>query len=185
MGEPAYKRVWGSALFQSDKKHIYPLNTKETWDYLWWVTSHLRGTRTISRFVLKKIHWGPKHNRSRSDAIVINMNFNSYSSLVIILFFIIPVVFYFFFLFNGSLRPRKSKIKKKYQFNLFSFILCICSLHFYEYDEPDHLVAANIQVYKINTTSNSQGVFDPSRYFYFYHNDYSNNPVKYSICIIM
>ena len=113
------------------------------------------------------------------------MNFNSYSSLVIILFFIIPVVFYFFFLFNGSLRPRKSKIKKKYQFHLFSFILCICSVHFYEYNEPDHLVAANIQVYKINTTSNSQGVFDPSRYFYFYHNDYSNNPVKYSICIIM
>ena len=126
MGEPAYERVWGSALFQSDKKHIYPLNTKETWDYLWWVTSHLRGTRTISRFVLKKIHWGPKHNRSRSDAIVINMNFNSYSSLVIILFFIIPVVFYFFFLFNGSLRPRKNKIKKKY-------INFICSLLFYVY----------------------------------------------------
>ena len=114
------------------------------------------------------------------------MNFNSYSSLVIILFFIIAVVFYFFFLFNGSLRPRKSKIKKKIPISFkFSFILCICSVHFYEYNEPDHLVAANIQVYKINTTSNSQGVFDPSRYFYFYHNDYSNNPVKYSICIIM
>ena len=79
----------------------------------------------------------------------------------------------------------KARLKKKYQFHLFSFILCICSVHFYEYNEPDHLVAANIQVYKINTTSNSQGVFDPSRYFYFYHNDYSNNPVKYSICIIM
>ena len=25
----------------------------------------------------------------------------------------------------------------------------------------------NIQVHKINTTSNSQGVIDPSRYFYF------------------
>ena len=79
----------------------------------------------------------------------------------------------------------KARVKKKYQFHLFSFFLCICSVHFYEYNEPDHLVAANIQVYKINTTSNSQGVFDPSRYFYFYHNDYSNNPVKYSICIIM
>ena len=121
MGEPAYKRVWGSALFQSDKKHIYPLNTKETWDYLWWVTSHLRGTRTISRFVLKKNHWGPKHNRSRSDAIVIYMNFNSYSSLAIILFFIIPVVFYFFFLFNESLRPRKSKIKKKIPISIVLF----------------------------------------------------------------
>ena len=87
-----FKRKWGNRLireceavpFFSRTKNIYPLNTKETWDYLWWVTSHLRGTRTISRFVLKKIHWGPKHNRSRSDAIVINMNFNSYSSLVII-----------------------------------------------------------------------------------------------------
>ena len=110
--------------FSVGKKHIYPLNTKETWDYLWWVTSHLRGTRTISRFVLKKIHWGPKHNRSCSDAIVTNMNFNSYSSLVIILFFIIPVVFYFFFLFNGSLLSRKSKIKKKIpiSFVLFYFM---------------------------------------------------------------
>ena len=114
------------------------------------------------------------------------MNFNSYLSLAIILFFIIPVVFYFFSFFLMDLFDReKARLKKKYQFHLFSFILCIFSVHFYEYNEPDHLVAANIQVYEINTTSNSQGVFDPSRYFYFYHNDYSNNPVKYSICIIM
>ena len=68
---------------------------------------------------------GPKHNRGHSDAIVINMNFNSYSSLARILFFTIPVLSCFVFLFNGSLRPRKKRIKKKYQSHLFSFILCI------------------------------------------------------------
>ena len=78
----------------------------------------------------------------------------------------------------------KARLKKNTNF-ICSLLFYICSVHFSEYNEPDHLVAANIQVYKINTTSNSQGVFDPSRYFYFYHNDYSNNPVKFSICIIM
>ena len=68
----------------------------------------------------------PKHNRGHSDAIVINMNFNSYSSLARVLFFTISVLFCFVFLFNGSLRPRKKRIKKKkYQSHLFSFILCI------------------------------------------------------------
>ena len=67
---------------------------------------------------------GPKHNRGHSDAIVINMNFNSYSSLARILFFTIPVLFCFVFLLNGSLRPRKKRIKKK-NTNL------ICSLLFY------------------------------------------------------
>ena len=67
---------------------------------------------------------GLKHNRGHSDAIVINMNFNSYSSLARILFFTIPVLFCFVFLFNGSLRPRKKRIKKC-QSHLFSFILCI------------------------------------------------------------
>ena len=56
---------------------------------------------------------GPKHNRGHSDAIVINMNFNSYSSLARILFFTIPVFSCFVFLFNGSLRPRKKRIIKK------------------------------------------------------------------------
>ena len=43
----------------------------------------------------------------------------------------------------------------------------------------------NIQVHKINTTSNSQGVIDPSRYFYFYFycNNGSNNSIEYSIYI--
>ena len=67
---------------------------------------------------------GPKHNRGHSDAIVINMNLNSYSSLARILFFTIPVLFCFVFLLNGSLRPRKKRIKKK-NTNL------ICSLLFY------------------------------------------------------
>ena len=67
---------------------------------------------------------GPKHNRGHSDAIAINMNFNSYSSLARILFFTIPVLFCFVFLFNGFLRPRKKRIKI-YQSHLFSFILCI------------------------------------------------------------
>ena len=43
----------------------------------------------------------------------------------------------------------------------------------------------NIQVHKINTTSNSQGVIDPSRYFYFYNINDSNNPIEYSIYIII
>ena len=43
----------------------------------------------------------------------------------------------------------------------------------------------NIQVHKINTTSNSQGVIDPSRYFYFYYNNDSNNLIEYSIYIII
>ena len=43
----------------------------------------------------------------------------------------------------------------------------------------------NIQVHKINTTSNSQGVIDPSRYFYFYYINGSNNPIEYSIYIII
>ena len=43
----------------------------------------------------------------------------------------------------------------------------------------------NIQVHKINTTSNSQGVIDPSRYFYFYYINDSNNPIEYSIYIII
>ena len=43
----------------------------------------------------------------------------------------------------------------------------------------------NIQVHKINTTSNSQGVIDPSRYFYFYCNNGSNNSIEYSIYIII
>ena len=60
-----------------------------------------------------------------------------------------------------------------------------CKKNMQEHFKQSQKRNANIQVYKINTTSNSQGVFDPSRYFYFYHNDYSNNPVKYSICIIM
>ena len=49
-----------------------------------------------------------------------------------------------------DLFDREKARVKKYQFHLFSFILCICSVHFYEYNEPDHLVAANIQVYKKN-----------------------------------
>ena len=66
---------------------------------------------------------GPKHNRGHSDAIVINMNFNSYSSLARILFFTIPVLFCFVFLFNGSLRPRKKKNKKiPISFVLFYFM---------------------------------------------------------------
>ena len=43
----------------------------------------------------------------------------------------------------------------------------------------------NTQVHKINTTSNSQGVIDPSRYFYFYYINDSNNPIDYSIYIII
>ena len=43
----------------------------------------------------------------------------------------------------------------------------------------------NIQVLKINTNSNSQGVIDPSRYFYFYCNNGSNNSIEYSIYIII
>ena len=43
----------------------------------------------------------------------------------------------------------------------------------------------NIQVHKINTNSNSQGVIDPSRYFYFYYNNDSNNPIAYSIYTII
>ena len=43
----------------------------------------------------------------------------------------------------------------------------------------------NIQVHKINTTSNSQGVIDPSCYLYFYCNNESNNPIEYSIYIII
>ena len=43
----------------------------------------------------------------------------------------------------------------------------------------------NIQVHKINTTSNSQGVIDPSCYFYFYYINDSNNPIEYSIYIII
>ena len=65
---------------------------------------------------------GPKHNRGHSDAIVINMNFNSYSSLARILFFTIPVLFCFVFLFNGSLRPRKKRIIKKKKIPI-SFVL--------------------------------------------------------------
>ena len=64
---------------------------------------------------------GPKHNRGHSDAIVINMNSNSYSSLAGILFFIIPVLFCFVFLFNGSLQPRKKK-KIPISFVLFYFM---------------------------------------------------------------
>ena len=36
---------------------------------------------------------GPQHDRSRSDTVIISMNFNSYASLVI--YFIIPVLFCF------------------------------------------------------------------------------------------
>ena len=43
----------------------------------------------------------------------------------------------------------------------------------------------NIQVHKMNTTSNSQGVIDPSRYFYFYYINDSNNSIEYSIYIII
>ena len=43
----------------------------------------------------------------------------------------------------------------------------------------------NIQVHKMNTTSNSQGVIDPSRYFYFYYINDNNNPIDYSIYIII
>ena len=76
------------------------------------------------------------------------------------------------------------------------------SIYFYEYDEPaicmivlvalvdvrhrmHSLHLQNIQVHKINTTSNSQGVIDPSRYFYFYNINDSNNPIEYSIYIII
>ena len=38
---------------------------------------------------------GPQHDRSRSDTVIISMNFNSYASLVI--YFIIPVLFCFVF----------------------------------------------------------------------------------------
>ena len=38
---------------------------------------------------------GPQHDRSRSDTVIISMNFNSYASLVI--YFIIPVLFCFGF----------------------------------------------------------------------------------------
>ena len=65
---------------------------------------------------------GPKHNRGHSDAIVINMNFNSYSSLARILFFIIPVLFCFcsFFLMDLFDREKKKELKKKI---LISFVL--------------------------------------------------------------
>ena len=76
------------------------------------------------------------------------------------------------------------------------------SIYFYEYDELDHLHDCfgrcidvrhrmhslhlqNIQVHKINTTSNSQGVINRSRYFYFYYYDDSNNSIQYSIYIII
>ena len=52
---------------------------------------------------------GPKHNRGHSDAIVINMNFNSYSSLARILFFIIPVLFCFCSFFLMDLFDREKK----------------------------------------------------------------------------
>ena len=38
---------------------------------------------------------GPQHDSSRSDTVMISMNFNSYASLAI--FFIIPVLFCFVF----------------------------------------------------------------------------------------
>ena len=38
---------------------------------------------------------GPQHDRSRSDTVIISMNFNSYASLVI--YFIIPILFCFVF----------------------------------------------------------------------------------------
>ena len=76
------------------------------------------------------------------------------------------------------------------------------SIYFYEYDSlticmivlvavvdvrhrMHSLHLQNIQVHKINTTSNSQGVIDPSRYFYFYYINDSNNPIEYSIYIII
>ena len=44
---------------------------------------------------LRASHVGPPHVRSRSDTVMISMNYNSYATLAI--FFIIPVLFYFVF----------------------------------------------------------------------------------------
>ena len=44
---------------------------------------------------LRASHVGPQHDRSRSDTVMISMNYNSYATLAI--FFIIPVLFCFVF----------------------------------------------------------------------------------------
>ena len=65
---------------------------------------HLKGSRFSSWGLLhcddRRSPWWasrdrPQHDRSRSDTVMISMNFNSYASLVI--FFIIPVFFCFVF----------------------------------------------------------------------------------------
>ena len=44
---------------------------------------------------LRASHVGPQHDRSRSDTVMISMNYSSYATLAI--FFIIPVLFCFIF----------------------------------------------------------------------------------------
>ena len=44
---------------------------------------------------LRASHVGPQHDRSRSDTVMISMNYNSYATLAI--FLIIPVLFCFAF----------------------------------------------------------------------------------------
>ena len=107
----------------------------------------------------------------------------------------------FFFLKDLFDRKKKKQIKKIWISFPFYFIfmymipfifmnmmsLTICMIVLVAVVDVRHrmhsLHLQNIQVHKINTTSNSQGVIDPSRYFYFYCNNGSNNSIEYSIYI--
>ena len=64
-----------------------------------------------------------------------------------------------------------------------SFIFFFCMLVFIALVDLRHRMdtldlSANISVYQSNTVLNSQGVDDPSRYFYFYSNSESKVPIK-------
>ena len=67
---------------------------------------------------------GPKHNRGHSDAIVINMNFNSYSSLARLLFspFLFCSVLSFFLMDLFDREKKELKKKIPISFVLFYFM---------------------------------------------------------------